>query len=390
MYYLKKVRKLLAFFLCIFTTLGMSFQLVSAHDTSYPIVSDKSAIINKNDLSIIETTEATLKQYDIYLYVELSTEGECFQSTTDYLAYQLYNDVFSDNQKGIVLVYSFYDEFEGYFSIKIGTNSSLDEKHMKDIISDGFNKYGTESEWITYTYKDLVKYIYSIETREIKAEQKEQRLIERESKPRTFNPFFAIGAISIVLFVTLIAILNHIKNKITIEQQEDEINEKAQQIDDMTDGFIALKDALGVMLNLAKAEQAQREKQQYIPLQIENKGINKIALEFSEKYYSLTKLSATASNFYQFENALDEFNALPENAKSLVTINILEVEKLYKESASEYAKQLESLIFLKCKQYESTPDYFKHLGTEIESCTKQIPTYVKELVFNDILRKVKP
>ena len=165
MCYKEKRRYLVTTLLCILVLISTNFQTsVAAHMLQYPCVSDESSIINKSDLSIIETSEATLRQYDIYLYVELSTEGECFQSSTDMLAYNLYNDIFSDNQKGIVIAYSFYEQFEGYYSIKLGNDTSLDESHMRNIISDGFNKYGTESEWITSTYKDLVKYVHSVET----------------------------------------------------------------------------------------------------------------------------------------------------------------------------------------------------------------------------------
>ena len=390
MCYKEKKRNLVTI-LCIFAILFMWFsnEVVTAHNLQYPCVSDKSSIISKNDLSLIETSEKDLKQYDIYLYVELSTEGESFQSTTDTLAYNLYNDIFSNNQKGIVIVYSFYDQFEGYYSIKLGNDTSLDETHMRDIISDGFNKYGTESEWITSSYKDIVKYVHSIETQEIKAEQKEKRLIERESKPRTFNPFFAIAAILIVIIIAIIATINHLKNRLTIESQKDEISEKERQINDMNDGFIALSNALDVILDLAKKEQTQKECR-HIPLQIEDKGADRIAQDFFEKYQSLLSLKATANNFYNFKDALDEFNVLPQNAKSLVSINIKKIQKLYQESAIDYSKEIEDLIFLHCEQYENTPEYFKHLGTEIELCTHKTPAYIKELVFNDILHKVKP
>ena len=390
MCYKEKRRYLVTTLLCILVLISTNLQTsVAAHMLQYPCVSDESSIINKSDLSIIETSEATLRQYDIYLYVELSTEGECFQSSTDMLAYNLYNDIFSDNQKGIVIAYSFYDQFEGYYSIKLGNDTSLDESHMRNIISDGFNKYGTESEWITSTYKDLVKYVHSVENKEIKAEEKEQRLIERESKPRTFNPFFATGAIFIVIIIAIIATINHLKNRITIENQKDEISDKQKQIDDMNDGFIALSNALRVILDLAKKEQSQRESQ-YEPLQIEEKGTDRIAQEFSGKYQQLLDIKAEASNFYKLKDALDEFNALPPESQSSISIDISKIETLYKKSAIEYSKQIEDLILLNCTQYENTPDYFKHLGTEIEICTKKSPAYIKELVFNDILNKVKP
>lgn len=394
MCYKKKIRKLLMLF-CFILIVAQTSQTVFAHDDSYLVVKDDSSIISSRDVNIIESEEASLSKYDVYLYVELSTEGECFQSTTDSLAYELYDEIFADNEHGIVIAYSLYDEFEGYYSIQLGSDTTLDETKMQEYIADGFNKYGTESEWITNTYKDIIKYISSTEKAEIKEEEREQRLIERESKPRTFNPYFAFGAGAIVLVIAVIAIANHLRNKIviaiqknTIDNKDQEIAIKDQQIDDMTDGFIAVKEAIGVMLELAKSEQEARERD-YVPLMIEDKGPSKIALEFDQKFSSTAEKEPEASNYFQFENVLDEFKALSDDAKAEVKLDMNKVQHSYEISASKYAKQIEDTILLKCSQYEDTPEYFKHLSTEIESCTKDHPAYVKELVFSHILDRVK-
>lgn len=381
--------------LCFILIVAKTSQTVFAHNDAYPLVKDDSSIISSRDVNIIESEEASLSRYDIYLYVELSTEGESFQSTTDSLAYELYDEVFTDNEHGIVIAYSFYDEFEGYYSIQLGSDTTLDKTKMQEYIADGFNKYGTESEWITNTYKDIIKYVSTTEKAEIKEEEREQRLIERESKPRTFNPYFALGAGIIVLVIAVIAIANHLRNKIviaiqknTIDDKDHEIAIKNQQIDDMTDGFIAVKEAISVMLELAKSEREARERD-YVPLMIEDKGPNKIALQFDQKFSFIAEKEPEASNYFQFENVLDEFKALSNDAKAEVKLDMNKVRHSYEISASKYAKQIEDTIFLKCSQYEDTPEYFKHLSNEIENCTKGHPAYVKELVFSHILDRVK-
>lgn len=58
-------------------------------------------------------------------------------------------------------------------------------------------------------------------------------------------------------------------------------------------------------MDLAKKEQSQRESQ-YEPLQIEEKGTDRIAQEFSGKYQQLLDIKAEASNFYKLKDALDE------------------------------------------------------------------------------------
>lgn len=394
MCYTNKIRKLLMLFSFIFI-ITQTPQTVFAHDDSYTVVKDDSSIISSRDVNVIESEESSLSRYDVYLYVELSTEGECFQSTTDSLAYELYDEIFADNEHGIVIAYSFYDEFEGYYSIQLGSDTTLDENKMQEYIADGFNQYGTESEWITNTYKDIIKYVSSVEKSEIKEEEREQRLIERESKPRTFNPFFALGACIIILIIAAIAIVSHLRNKYVISLQQDTIDDKNQeiadknrQIDDMNDGFIAVKDAISAMLELAKAEQESRERN-YVPSMIEDKGPNKIALEFDQKFSFIVEKEPEASNYFQFENVLDEFKALSDDAKKEVTLDMNKVQSSYEISASKYARQIEDTILLKCSKYEDTPEYFKYLSNEIESCTKGHPAYVKELVFNHILDRVK-
>ena len=101
----------------------------------------------------------------------------------------------------------------------------------------------------------------------------------------------------------------------------------------MNDGFIALSNALRVILDLAKKEQSQRESQ-YEPLQIEEKGTDRIAQEFSGKYQQLLDIKAEASNFYKLKDALDEFNALPPESQSSISIDISKIETLYKKKCN--------------------------------------------------------
>ena len=108
-----------------------------------------------------------------------------------------------------------------------------------------------------------------------------------------------------------------------------------------------------------------------------------------EEFISVREKEPEASNYFQFENVLDEFKALSDDAKAEVKLDMNKVQHSYEISASKYAKQIEDTILLKCSQYEDTPEYFKHLSTEIESCTKDHPAYVKELVFSHILDRVK-
>ena len=68
MCYTNKIRKLLMLFSFIFI-ITQTPQTVFAHDDSYTVVEDDSSIISSRDMNVIESEEASLSRYDVYLYI---------------------------------------------------------------------------------------------------------------------------------------------------------------------------------------------------------------------------------------------------------------------------------------------------------------------------------
>ncbi len=134
---LRKGKRSLATILMLVVLVFTSMiQVVSAAETTeFQKVIDTANLLAEEQVSGIKEKINTLELFDMALYIENKEESQCTQEYANSLSKEKYNDVFGAEYKnGVMIVFTFYKEANGYYAITYGGNLEIDERKMSNII----------------------------------------------------------------------------------------------------------------------------------------------------------------------------------------------------------------------------------------------------------------
>lgn len=197
----KRLRSFGVAFLAVVMLLVLFGNTVAYADESaegYTVVTDNAGLLNEEQ---IEEINEVSKQFELLkpaLYVEYCDERTCSQTYTNELSKKLYNEIFGDNKHGIIIVFSFYKEANGYYSVTYGDKLQINESKVSRLIEGTYHDYPTDSTWITGSFKLCTDYFSSVEYNIVHADEIAEQKAQQEAENKAnFIKFMKILAIVI-------------------------------------------------------------------------------------------------------------------------------------------------------------------------------------------------
>ena len=341
----KGKKKFVATLVLVLLVLTSMLQVVSAAETGeeFQIVTDTAGLLSEKQISGIEEKVDTLEMFDIALYIENKDESECSQEYANELSQREYDEVFgSDYKNGVMVVFSFYKEANGYYAVTYGANVEMNESKMSNIIEGTYHEFETDATWVEGAFCQCIDYLKDVEYNIIHADEIKA---QKEAESESFWNFFQKACI-VSLIVVIISIIY--KKKKSDDDYEKQLNEFYNMLDianavkaDLNETLAHHKDII------ANLEDWQKDAVTVCP-DIQNKIdeylARKEASEFDLMFMKLQDDETVYENFEKFQLAVESYNKLSEKAKSYIKTNIKMISEKYDVALKQYAKDAEKEI----------------------------------------------
>lgn len=351
-------------------------QVVSAEKVrDFQTVTDMADLLLKEQILNIEEKANTLEMFDIALYIENKDESECSQEYTNDLSKRKYDLVFgSDYKNGVMVVFSFYEEANGYYAITYGANVEVDEREMSNIIENTYHDFSTDATWVEGAFCQCVDYVQKLEYNIIHADEiKAQK--EEESK----NFWNIMQKVIIGVLVLAIVYLIYQINK-KEESFYESSNRLKEKITNSERNVFELQEENGkYQMQIEKLEDWRKIAKCVVPNiqeQIDLYLDTIAAKEFDKNFSNLEGFEPTVENYQKFAEASDNYEKLSTNAKELVKLNMRDILKKHDIALKEYVASAEEEIrskLGKCKgnrhyriELHNINDYYYGLPTPVQ------------------------
>lgn len=364
-----------------FTTFAAESQ--ETEEFTYCIVTDMAGLLSETDVTEIEQAVAESgSQFHLALYIENKDKSEISQKYVNQLSETMYAEIFGTRRDGIMIVFSFYAEANGYYAVHFGPNASAiaSESKVKNIIEGSYHDYPTDSSWVSGSFKSCVSYFA-----EVKA--------KTENTENT-NVLIIIGCfvITVVVFMCIYGLYNSAKEKNEeIAKLTEDLKAKKQELKSSNQELAAAKKnakAIGTLYAREVQWHADALKvMSDLQERIDDLNAQEKAQAFNQKCNTLRLKKASIENFAVFNEFAEEYDKLSDNEKQYITSNIEEVLAKRNESAKAYAEEASKKIQSTCKStadrhhkglYDNTMQYYNHL-----------PLYIKLMLAKSVVETLK-
>lgn len=212
----------------LFVLFGNTVAYADESAEGYTVVTDNAGLLNEEQIAEINEVSKQFELLRPALYVENCDERTCTQSYTNELSKKMYNEIFGDNKHGIIIVFSFYKEANGYYAVTYGDKLQIDESKVSRLIEGSYHDYPTDSTWVTGSFKLCTDYFSSVEYNIIHADEiAEQKAQQDAENKENFIKFMKVFLLVVLLLVIVCLAYNLYKNK---KEYEEKILERDKKI----------------------------------------------------------------------------------------------------------------------------------------------------------------
>ena len=365
----------------VFTSM---IQVVSAAETTeFQKVIDTANLLAEEQVSGIKEKINTLELFDMALYIENKEESQCTQEYANSLSKEKYNDVFGAEYKnGVMIVFTFYKEANGYYAITYGGNLEIDERKMSNIIEGTYHDFPTDATWVEGAFEQCVDYIKDVEYNVIHADEIKA---QKEAEARTFKKVISIALIVILLIAAIYFFFKCRKNE--IEYDENIRNLKRKMSEDRSKLNNQISE---YQYQLEELESWQKNAILTVPdieEQIDEYLARKEAENFDKAYSELEDLEPTISNFKKFEAAFQAYNQLSKEARSFVEANCKVIMEKYDLALKSYVSSAEATIISKMEPCDGSRHYRNDIR-EIRNYYSGLPVAVRLLITASLINRL--
>ncbi len=344
---------------------SMNITVETKETPTKTLVQDKRRVLSDEEIQQIRAAGERLNVYDIGLYIEMTEKASCTQEYANQLAEQKFDEMLSPDNS-IMIVFSFYEDSEGYYAVHYNVQGNLSESTINQIIQGSYHDFKTDSTWITGSFEKVVDYLTEVEYNLIHAdeiaEQNKEMLITLGKIFRVMLEIFAIVAIIYLAWELKKQDKDWRAYTDKKDKKIDALIHEAKRQDSAREKLKARCDTLQGWKDNAIASTPE------IEARITEYLAKKHAREFDKNYKKAEGVEVLSS-------MISEYDAMSAREKALVKLDIAKARQKLDELTKEEAKRASKVIEDACRQsadrhhrdsYNNAMNYYNGLPTAVK------------------------
>ncbi len=384
----QKLRKVLATVLviCVISTITVYAedstnanvtQSTTSKSEEIPVITDEAKILSEHESDEIIENSKNLSVYSLAIYIESMDETELSEQETADHAKAFYQNVFGENESGIVIAYAFStNSFNNrFYAIYHGENVEVANSKIENLIKNAKKSTQSDNEWVTLASEQIIDYLVSQEYNVIHADE----IAERDKR----NTEIIVNIIKIFFILVILSVIGF--GIFKIFEKKKEYDKKIKRIQNTRAKIARDKERADEEIKKLKKEIQELDSWKKTAIKVQPDIEKKVlcyyakadAQKFSKKYEKISKKEFENKDFSYLVRVIDEFEKLSELAKKFVTIDMDDVYRKYKTILNNYKAESEEKIRQVCKKYAGTEEerfklrhaveYYESLPIQIQS-----------------------
>ena len=332
------------------------------------VLVDMDNMLTAGDTEAIKAEGTRLGIYNIGLYIEMIDEKNCNQKHANEMAEAMYKK-YMPNDNSIMIVFSFYEEAEGYYGVHYNVQGELSESKISGIIEGTYHDFKTDSSWIAGSFNMVVTYLLKSEYNLIHADEIAAQKQAESNKMFQIIQYVVLGLLAIFILYLLYKIkVQHDEYETLSEESASRNNELSRKLRNKENDIETLE-----------GEKSELEEWKENAIAADPDIIKKISVYLAQgtaRRFSTNFGSAeTLDDYCQM---FDTYNGMSDLEKSFVSIDVDTAREKLDELAKEKAAEATKLIEETCSysddrhhldSYNNTLNYYNGL-----------PSYVRTLI----------
>lgn len=353
----------------------------------YTVVTDKAGLLSAEQVQNIEKKVNELEEHYIALYVE-NTDPDI--SNEDYVAEiseEVYAKEFGRAGNGIVVVFSFFKEANGYYDIRVGNNVKVSKTNLNSIIEGTYHDFKTDATWVEGSFLQCID---SLKTAEVSSARQDSAGESKLTKSEILAIILLIiiGAATIII-MKLISKLRNMKEY--VEHIEECLKIAKERNSQYETKFYELTHAL------SKAEADNKELQDWktdaicivkdIDDKINDMRAKREASDFDRRHCLVQDWDITVKNFEEFDKTMESYSKVSGLAKKYITCDIRTISEKRKKAGELYAAEATRKMEDVCSRCSGT----RYNRAEINDTMQYyngLPMYVKMMIAKNVVNRL--
>lgn len=352
-------------------------QSTTSKSEEIPVITDEAKILSEHESDEIIENSKNLSVYNLAIYIESMDESELSEQVTADHAKTFYQNVFGENESGIVIAYAFSaNSFNNSFcAIYHGENVEVSENKIENLIKSAKKSTQSDNEWVTLASEQIIDYLVSQEYNIIHADE----IAERDER----NTEIIVNIVKIFFILVILSIIGFGIYKIF--EKKKEYDKKIKRIQNTRAKIARDKEKAEEEIKNLKKEIQKIDNWKKTAIKVQPDIEKKVlcyyakadAQKFSKKYEEFSKKEFTNNDFSYLVRVIEDFESLSDLAKKFVTIDMDDVHQKYKTILDNYKAESEEKIRKVCKKYAGTEEerfklrhaveYYESLPIQIQS-----------------------
>ena len=289
----------------------------------------------------------------------------------------------NSKENSIIIVFSFYEDAEGYYAVHYNVQGDLSESKISSIIEGTYHDYKTDSEWIVGSFIQVVDYLTGVEYNLIHAE--EIAIAKKAQREENLKTFLFVGRIlleiaAVATIITLIIahrkkdslyeeeISNLSRNKESVERKLQTANENLARVNEERSNLLVWQ---------SNARSVDTE----IDSKIEDDLAQREAAFFDRKYGKAFALD-------QLDEMLNRYEEMTALEQSYVKTDISSAQARHDELAKEEAEKATQILKDAYTQYPGDRYHLDQLNSTIKYY-EGLPLCVRMLIAMTIINNLR-
>ncbi len=360
---------------------------VAPEEKVYTVVTDKANLLTDEQVANIETKVEELADYDAALYIENADKKTCTQRYTNELSEKMYSEVFGDYRNGVMIVFSFYEEANGYYAVHYGANVQIKEYKVSNIIEGTYHDFKTDATWVEGSFLQCVDYLKEAE---VAARNNVNKAEPKDPMPRSTAILIFVSGI--LVFVIIIMISNIIPLRGDNKRLEEELNEAKNEIRKKREDMGKLGDQVNSLTRDVREYETWKKNAIEVKSDIQSLIDDKIARDEAKNFDNVcvgaVGLEAIIENFKRFDAAMDYYEKLSDLAKQYVTLDVKVLSQKRQETGELYAKTATQKIEDVCNRCNGARQDRYELNKTI-NYYNGLPLFVKLMIAESLISRLK-
>ena len=176
-------------------------QSTTSKSEEIPVITDEAKILSEHESDEIIENSKNLSVYSLAIYIESMDETELSEQATADNAKAFYQNVFGENESGIVIAYAFStNSFNNrFYAIYHGENVEVANSKIENLIKNAKKSTQSDNEWVTLASEQIIDYLVSQEYNIIHADE----IAERDER----NTEIIVNIVKIFFILVILSII---------------------------------------------------------------------------------------------------------------------------------------------------------------------------------------